>query len=53
MQEEVLLQRGELRRSLLMRRRQLSVAQRVGMERDLYQRLRCLPVVQDAEVFFI
>lgn len=53
MQEEVLLQRGELRRSMLMRRRQLSVVQREGMERDLHQRLRCLQVVQDAEFFFI
>lgn len=53
MQEEVKVQRGELRRSLLMRRRQLSVVQRVGMERDLHQRLRCLPIVRDAEFFFI
>ena len=53
MQEDVIVQRGELRRSMLMRRRQLSVVQRVGMERDLHQRLRCLPIVRDAEFFFI
>lgn len=53
MQADVSFQRVELRRNMLTWRRQLSVAQRSVMEREVRQRLYALTAVQEATVFFV